>query len=84
MVAGAKGIKIICSGRLGGSEMARVETQMLGSIPLQTLQADVDYALTTAVTKVGTVGIKVWVYRGMYGEEQASRPDSRFRRRTRR
>ena len=84
MSAGAKGIKIIASGRLGGSEMARVETQIQGSIPLQTLQAHVDYALTTAVTTYGTIGIKVWVYRGMYGEEaEIERPD-RFRRRGRR
>jgi small subunit ribosomal protein S3 len=84
MSAGAKGVKIICSGRLGGSEMARVETQMLGAIPLQTLQAHVDYGITTAVTTYGTIGIKVWVYRGMYGEEaEIERPD-RFRRRGRR
>ncbi|MCK4341581.1 MAG: 30S ribosomal protein S3 [Phycisphaerae bacterium] len=84
MSAGAKGVKIISSGRLGGSEMARVETQMLGSIPLQTLQANVDYAVTTAVTTYGAIGIKVWVYRGMYGEEaEIERPD-RFRRRARR
>jgi len=82
--AGAKGVKIKCSGRLGGSEMARVETQMLGSIPLQTLQANVDYGITTAVTNYGAIGIKVWVYRGMYGEEvEIERPD-RFRRRGRR
>jgi small subunit ribosomal protein S3 len=84
MNAGAKGVKIICSGRLGGSEMARTETQMLGSIPLQTLQADVDYALSTAVTTYGVIGIKVWVYRGMYGEQPAEPTESRFRRRGRR
>jgi len=87
MQAGAKGVKIICSGRLGGAEMARVETQMLGSIPLQTLQAEVDYAVTTAVTTVGAIGIKVWIYRGMYGEQpvEAQRSDGgRFRRRARR
>lgn len=83
--AGAKGVKIICAGRLGGADMARVETQMLGSIPLQTLQANVDYGHTTAVTTYGSIGIKVWVYRGMYGEEPeiAERPE-RFRRRMRR
>jgi small subunit ribosomal protein S3 len=84
MTAGAKGVKIICSGRLGGAEMARVETQMLGSIPLQTLQADVDYAVSVAVTKVGTIGIKVWIYKGMYGEQPVARPEGRFRRRGRR
>jgi small subunit ribosomal protein S3 len=86
MSAGAKGVKIICSGRLGGAEMARVETQMLGSIPLQTLQANVDYAVSVAVTTVGAIGIKVWVYHGMYGEEPVAvaRPEGRFRRRMRR
>lgn len=84
MEAGARGVKIICSGRLGGAEMARVETQMLGSIPLQTLQAEVDYAITTAVTTVGAIGIKVWVYRGLYGEQPAERAEGRFRRRARR
>lgn len=85
MTSGAKGIKIICSGRLGGAEMARVETQMQGSIPLQTLQAEVDYAVTTAVTTVGTIGIKVWVYLGPYGEPRANVPnEGRFRRRMRR
>lgn len=85
MTAGARGVKIICSGRLGNAEMARVETQMLGSIPLQTLQANVDYAITTAVTTVGSIGIKVWIYKGMYGEEPVAegRPE-RFRRRVRR
>lgn len=84
MASGAKGVKIICSGRLGNAEMARTETQMLGSIPLQTLQADVDYAVTTAVTTVGAIGIKVWIYKGMYGEQPVERPEGRFRRRARR
>ena len=83
MTAGAKGVKIIASGRLGGAEMARVETQMLGSIPLQTLQAEVDYAVSVAVTTYGTIGIKVWVYRGAYGERPAA-GEGRFRRRARR
>ena len=84
MSAGAQGVKIICSGRLGGSEMARVETQMLGSIPLQTLQANVDYGVTVAITNYGTVGIKVWIYRGMYGEEAEIERPNRFRGRGRR
>ncbi len=85
MTAGARGIKIVCSGRLGGSEMARVEKQMLGSIPLQTLQADVDYAVIHAITTVGAIGIKVWVYKGMYGEQIVERAqEDRFRRRVRR
>lgn len=86
MQAGAKGVKIMCAGRLGGAEMARVETQKMGSIPLQTLQAEVDYAQTTAVTTYGAIGIKVWVYRGMYGEQvqELERAEGRFRRRGRR
>jgi small subunit ribosomal protein S3 len=82
---GARGIKIQCSGRLGGSEMARCETQMQGSIPLQTLQAEVDYAIEHCVTPFGTIGIKVWVYRGMYGEQPPEiQNQGGFRRRTRR
>jgi small subunit ribosomal protein S3 len=68
MNAGAKGVKIICSGRLAGSEMARRETQKLGSIPLHTLDADVDYAVSTARTTYGTIGVKVWIYKGKFGE----------------
>lgn len=67
--AGAKGVKIMCSGRLGGAEMARSETQKLGSIPLHTLDANVDYALSEAVTTYGVVGIKVWIYKGKFGEK---------------
>jgi small subunit ribosomal protein S3 len=74
----------MCSGRLGNAEMARTETQMLGSIPLQTLQAEVDYALTAAVTTVGVIGIKVWIHKGMYGEQAVERGEGRFRRRARR
>jgi small subunit ribosomal protein S3 len=69
MNAGAKGIKIQCSGRLAGSEMARRETQKLGSIPLHTLDANVDYAITTARTTYGAIGVKVWIYKGKFGEE---------------
>jgi small subunit ribosomal protein S3 len=69
MACGAKGIKIMCKGRLGGSEMARRETQIRGSIPLHTLQANVDYGVATCRTTYGTIGIKVWLYRGRYGEE---------------
>ena len=72
MQAGAKGVKIQISGRLGGSEMSRSETQLLGSIPLQTLQADVDYGFTHCRTTYGTIGVKVWIYRGMFGEQQAA------------
>jgi len=66
---GAKGVKIICAGRLGGAEMARKETQKLGSIPLHTLDANVDYAVATSKTTYGTIGVKVWIYKGKFGEE---------------
>ncbi len=83
--AGARGVKIICSGRLGGAELARTEKQMLGSIPLQKLQAEVDYAVTHCTTTVGVLGIKVWVYKGEYGEAPLpSESAPRFRRRMRR
>jgi len=64
MRAGAKGIKVIVSGRLGGAEIARSETVKEGSIPLQTLRANIDYAVATAHTTYGAIGIKVWIYRG--------------------
>jgi small subunit ribosomal protein S3 len=79
MNAGAKGVKITCAGRLAGSEMARTETQKLGSIPLHTLEADVDYATATARTTYGAIGIKVWIYRGKFGEQLE--PTERKRRR---
>lgn len=68
MGAGAKGIRVLCSGRLGGAEMARTEMQRRGSIPLQTLQANVDYGMATAKTTYGTIGVKVWIYLGKFGE----------------
>lgn len=61
---GAQGIKIQCSGRLGGAEMARTERYQEGRTPLHTLRADIDYALTTCRTTYGIIGIKVWVYKG--------------------
>jgi len=69
MQAGAKGIKINVSGRLGGAEIARSEQTVVGSIPLTTLQADVNYGYAIAFTTYGAIGIKVWIFRGMYGEE---------------
>ena len=68
MQAGAKGIKIIVSGRLGGAEMSRSEAIIKGSIPLHTLEADVDYAMAPAMTTYGVIGVKVWIFRGMFGE----------------
>ena len=79
MNAGAKGVKIICSGRLGGAEMARRETQKTGSIPLHTLDADVDYAVATSRTTYGAVGVKVWIYRGKFGEQTEPRQVRRRR-----
>jgi small subunit ribosomal protein S3 len=79
MNAGAKGVKIICSGRLGGAEMARKETQKLGSIPLHTLDANVDYAVATSRTTYGAVGVKVWIYKGKFGEEVEVRQTRRRR-----
>jgi small subunit ribosomal protein S3 len=67
MGAGAKGVKVQVSGRLGGAEMSRTEKQHLGSIPLQTLDADVDYGCIHAMTTYGVIGVKVWIYRGMKG-----------------
>jgi small subunit ribosomal protein S3 len=64
MGAGAAGIKIVLSGRIGGAEIGRRETYQRGSMPLQTLRAKIDYAQTPALTKSGYVGIKVWVYTG--------------------
>lgn len=61
---GAKGIKIACSGRLGGSEMARDESYHEGTVPLQTLRADIDYGFTEARTTYGRIGVKVWIYKG--------------------
>jgi len=79
MNAGAKGVKIICAGRLSGSEIARRETQKLGSIPLQTLDANVDYAVATSRTTYGAIGVKVWIYKGKFGEEIEPRQPSRRR-----
>lgn len=64
MRLGAEGIRILCSGRLGGAEMARKERYMVGRVPLHTLRADIDYATSTSFTTYGTIGIKVWVSKG--------------------
>ena len=61
MSMGAKGIRLQCSGRLGGAEIARSESQRFGSVPLHTLRADVDYGFTEAQTVYGTIGVKCWV-----------------------
>lgn len=64
MREGAEGIKVQCSGRLGGAEMARTERYQEGRTPLHTLRADIDYALTECSTTYGIIGIKVWIYKG--------------------
>ncbi|ULQ59318.1 30S ribosomal protein S3 [Brucepastera parasyntrophica] len=71
MKAGAQGIKIRVSGRLGGAEMSRTEEHKEGRVPLHTLRADIDYGFTEAHTTYGKIGVKVWVYNGMmYSHEQ--------------
>ncbi len=62
--AGAKGIKVICSGRLGGAEIARKEKSMQGRVPLHTLRADIDYGIAEAATTMGRIGVKVWIFKG--------------------
>ncbi len=64
MKAGAKGIKTVVSGRLGGADMARSEGYTEGTIPLHTLRADIDYAMSEADTTFGKIGVKVWIYKG--------------------
>jgi len=64
MRMGAEGMKVLISGRLGGAEMARTETYKEGRIPLHTFRADIDYALGEALTKVGLIGVKVWICKG--------------------
>ena len=64
MRMGAEGVRIKCSGRLGGAEMARTEQYKEGRIPLHTLRADIDYAIATAHTTYGTIGVKVWIFLG--------------------
>ena len=73
MRMGAEGIKIMCSGRLGGAEMARTEQYKEGRTPLHTLRADIDYALAEALTTYGKIGVKVWICKGeVYGKRDLS------------
>ena len=69
---GAKGAKVQVAGRLAGAEMARKVTVSEGKIPLQTLQADISYGMAEAATTYGTVGVKVWIFRGMYSDREES------------
>ncbi len=73
MRLGAKGIKIMCSGRLGGAEIARSESYREGSIPLHTLRADIDYGFAEANTTYGRIGIKVWIFKGEILPEKKER-----------
>jgi len=76
MDAGAKGIKMQLAGRLGGSEMARREKQIAGSIPLSTLRADIDYGFTEAMTAQGHIGVQVWINRGMFEGDASDGSDA--------
>ncbi len=69
MKFGSKGIKIMCSGRLAGAEMARTEWYREGRVPLQTIRADIDYGTATARTKYGVIGVKVWLFKGEVFQE---------------
>jgi small subunit ribosomal protein S3 len=75
MEAGARGIKIQLAGRLGGAEMARCEKQTVGSMPLSTLRAKIDYGFVEAKTAQGNIGVQVWVNQGEY-EDQADGADA--------
>jgi small subunit ribosomal protein S3 len=73
---GALGVKIVCAGRLGGAEIARTEKYMVGSLPLHTLTADVDYGLAEARTPYGVIGVKVWIHKGKIVKETANVADA--------
>ena len=73
MRMGAQGIKIKCAGRLGGAEIARVEGYHEGRVPLHTLRADIDYGTSTAKTTFGTIGVKVWIFKGEVVEDGRGR-----------
>lgn len=74
MKNGIEGIKTMCSGRLGGADMARTEQYSEGTIPLQTLRADIDYGFAEAKTTYGIIGVKVWIYKGeVFGQKSQSK-----------
>lgn len=75
MQAGAQGIKIICSGRLAGADIARTEKAMDGRVPLHTLRADIDYGVAEAATEFGRIGAKVWIYKGEILETATREPE---------
>ena len=76
MERGAKGIKLVVAGRLGGSEIARSEKQIRGSIPLSTLRAAIDYGTATAKTTYGTIGVKCWIYTGTIPAAEPARQEA--------
>ena len=76
MQAGALGIKVCVSGRLGGAEMSRTEWYREGRVPLHTLRADVDYGFYTAVTTYGSIGVKVWIFKGEVLEPESLEVES--------
>ncbi len=76
MRQGAKGIKIVVAGRLGGSEMSRREWQREGRVPLQTLRADIDFSKAEALTTFGRIGVKVWIYKGEKMPEAVEVPEA--------
>lgn len=84
MNQGAEGVKVICSGRLGGTEIARSESYKAGKVPLQTLRADVEYGFTEASTTYGQIGVKVWVCKGekpaLYSEEKKIKEDKKLKK----
>jgi small subunit ribosomal protein S3 len=77
MRLGAEGIRINCSGRLGGAEIARMEWYREGRVPLHTLRADIDYGVSTAHTAMGTCGVKVWIFKGEIMEHDPMAQDKR-------
>ena len=78
MRLGAGGIRINCSGRLGGAEIARMEWYREGRVPLHTLRADVDYGVATAFTTYGTCGVKVWIFKGEILEHDPMAQDKKM------
>ena len=81
MRLGAEGIRITCSGRLGGAEIARMEWYREGRVPLHTLRADIDYGVATANTTYGTCGVKVWIFKGEILEHDPMAQDKTLGRR---
>ena len=80
--AGGEGIKIKCSGRLGGAEIARSEGYKWGKIPLQTIRADIDYGFSEARTTYGIIGVKVWIYRGEKFDTGAKKEEAEVKKGT--